>query len=174
MDTRYATPVPDVTIRFASRDDVRVVLALIRELAEFELLLDQVAADETTLAEELFGARKVAEVILAERGGEAVGFAVFFHNFSTFRGRAGLWLEDLYVKPQARGRGIGRALITFVAKIAVERKCGRFEWAVLDWNERAIEFYRSIGAVAMTEWTIQRLTGEALERLGGGRDFPDT
>ena len=173
MHQTYATPVAGVTFRYATRDDVPVLLSLIRELAEFEQLLDQVRADESTLAEELFGSRRVAEALLAEEGGEAVAFAVFFHNFSTFMGRAGLWLEDLYVRPHARRRGIGRALITFVARIAVERKCGRFEWSVLDWNTRAIDFYRSLGAVAMDDWTTQRVTGEALERLGGA-PFPVT
>jgi GNAT superfamily N-acetyltransferase len=169
MSARYSTCVPDVYLRYATHEDVPVLLTLIRELAEFEHLLDQVAADESTLAHELFGKRRVAEVIIGELAGEPVAFAVFFHNFSTFVGRAGLYLEDLYVRPHARGRGIGRALITFVAKIAVERNCGRFEWSVLDWNTRAIEFYRSLGAVAMSDWTVQRVTGEALKRLGSGR-----
>ena len=164
--TRYTTPVPGLYLRFASRADVPVILELIRELAEFEKLSDQVVADETMLSEQLFGARQVAEVVLAEIEGAAVGLAVFFHNFSTFLGRAGLYLEDLYVKPHARGRGIGRSLITFVARIAVDRKCGRFEWSVLDWNTRAIEFYRALGAVPMQGWTVQRVTGAALERLG--------
>ena len=127
MSERYSTPVSGLYFRYATREDVPLLLTLIRELAEFEHLLDQVAADEATLGEELFGARRVAEVIIAELRGEAVAFAVFFHNFSTFLGRAGLYLEDLYVCPNARGQGIGRALISFVAKIAVERKCGRFE-----------------------------------------------
>jgi GNAT superfamily N-acetyltransferase len=168
MSQRYSTPVPGLYFRYAMREDVPLLLTLIRELAEFEHLLDQVAADEATLADELFGARRVAEVIIAELRGDAVAFAVFFHNFSTFVGRAGLYLEDLYVRPHARGQGIGRALISFVAKIAVERKCGRFEWAVLDWNMRAIEFYRSLGAVPMSDWTVQRVTGAALQRLGRG------
>ncbi|HYC44936.1 MAG TPA: GNAT family N-acetyltransferase [Burkholderiales bacterium] len=171
MQERFSTPVGGVTFRYATRADAPVLLALIRELAEFEHLLDQVAADEATLADELFGARRVAEVLLAEEGDETVAFAVYFHNFSTFVGRAGLYLEDLYVRPHARRRGIGRALICFVARVAVERKCGRFEWSVLDWNTRAIDFYRSIGAVAMDEWTVQRVTGAALERLGS-REFP--
>ena len=169
---RFITPVPGLYFRFASRDDIAVILTLVRELAEFEKLLEQVAADEATLGEQLFGSRRVAEVVLAELDGETVGFAVFFHNFSTFLGRAGLYLEDLYVKPHARGKGVGRWLITFVAKIAVDRKCGRFEWAVLDWNTHAIDFYRSIGAVAMNEWTIHRVTGAALERLGS-HAFPE-
>jgi GNAT superfamily N-acetyltransferase len=164
--TRFATPVPEVFFRFATAADVSVLLDLIRELAEFEHLLDQVQAEEATLRGELFGRRRVAEVVLAEQGDEAIAFAVYFHNFSTFVGRAGLYLEDLYVRPAARGRGIGRALIQFVASIAVERNCGRFEWAVLDWNTRAIDFYRSLGAVAMSEWTVQRVTGSALAQLG--------
>ncbi|MGZ8267738.1 MAG: N-acetyltransferase family protein [Burkholderiales bacterium] len=171
MTKRYATPVPDVYFRFATRDDVPVLLELIRELAEFEHLLDQMTADEATLADELFGPRRVAEAVIAELDAEAVGFAVYFHNFSTFVGRAGLYLEDLYVKPHARRKGIGRALIQFVARIAVERNCGRFEWAVLDWNTRAIEFYRSLGAAPMSDWTVQRVTGHALERLGSAA-FP--
>ena len=169
----YATPVAGVTFRYATREDIPVLLTLIKELAEFEELLDHVRADEATLADELFGSRRVAEALLAEEGGQAVGFAVFFHSFSTFVGRAGLWLEDLYVRPYARRRGIGRALITFVARIAVERGCGRFEWSVLDWNTRAIDFYRSLGAVAMDQWTTQRVTGVALERLGR-QAFPKT
>lgn len=162
----YETPVPRVVFRFAARDDIPVLLEMIRELAEFEHLLDIVTADEGTLANELFGERKVAEAVIAESNGEAVAFAVFFHNFSTFVGRAGLWLEDLYVRPHARRKGIGRALIAFVARIAVERNCGRFEWAVLDWNTHAIDFYRSLGAVGLDDWTIQRVTGDALKRLG--------
>jgi GNAT superfamily N-acetyltransferase len=163
---RYSTPVPDLYFRHAAREDAPVLLELIRELAEFEKLLDHVTADEATLADALFGERRVAEAVLAELNGEAVGFAVFFHNFSTFLGRAGLYLEDLYVKPHARGRGVGRWLVSFVARIAVERKCGRFEWSVLDWNTRALDFYRSLGAAPMDEWTVQRVTGPALERLG--------
>jgi GNAT superfamily N-acetyltransferase len=166
MVDRFSTAVPDLYLRYASRDDVPLLLTLIRELAEFEQLIDLVAADEATLAAELFGDRHVAEAIIADFRGESVAFAVFFHNFSTFLGRAGLYLEDLYVRPHARRQGIGRALISFVASIAVERNCGRFEWSVLDWNTRAIDFYRSLGAVAMDEWTVQRVTGAALQRLG--------
>ena len=168
---RYSTPVPDLYFRFGTREDVPVILALIRELAEFERLSDQVVADETQLADALFGQRRVAEVVLAELEGEAVGFAVFFHNFSTFLGRAGLYLEDLYVKPAFRGLGIGKWLITFVARIAVDRKCGRFEWSVLDWNTHALDFYRALGAVAMDQWTVQRVTGAALLKLGS-HEFP--
>lgn len=166
MTQQYSTPVRGLCFRVATREDVPVLLGLIRELAEFERLTDQVQADEATLAAELFGSRTVAEAVLADLDGEAVGFAVFFHNFSTFLGRAGLYLEDLYVQPHARGRGVGKGLIRFVAKIAVDRKCGRLEWSVLDWNTHAVDFYRSLGAVAMDGWTVQRVTGSALERLG--------
>lgn len=153
--------------RFAAVSDVHIILTFIRELASFEGLLDQVVADEATLVESLFGSRPSAEVVLADLDGEAVGFALFFHNFSTFLGRPGLYLEDLYVRPHARGRGIGKRLMSFLARIAVQRKCGRFEWWVLDWNQRAIEFYRTIGAIGMDEWTVQRVTGTALTRLAG-------
>ena len=172
MTQRFGTPVAELELRFATVDDVPVLLGLIRELAEFERLADHVHATEALLAEELFGPRRVAEAVIAELDGEPVAFAVFFHNFSTFLGRAGLYLEDLYVKPHARGKGIGGCLIRFVAKVAVERKCGRFEWSVLDWNTDAIDFYRALGAVAMNEWTVQRVTGVALERLGS-TDFPE-
>jgi GNAT superfamily N-acetyltransferase len=168
---RYRTPLPGLYFRYATRFDMPDLLALIRELAEFEKLLDQVSADEATLSDALFGSRHVAEAVLAELDGEIVGFAVFFHNFSSFLGRAGLHLEDLYVRPHARGKGVGRCLISFVAKIAVERQCGRFEWSVLDWNTRALDFYRALGAVPMDDWTVQRVTGEALARLGS-LEFP--
>lgn len=171
MAQRFRTPVPHLCFRFASREDVPLLLTLIRELAEFEQLLDQVKADEATLSEALFGSRRIAEVVIAEFEGEPAGFALYFHNFSTFVGRAGLYLEDLYVRPHLRGRGVGRWLIAFVAKIAVERNCGRFEWAVLDWNTRALELYRSLGAVPMDDWTVQRVTGAALQRLGS-QAFP--
>jgi GNAT superfamily N-acetyltransferase len=172
MTQRFGTPVPGLELRFAAVADVPVLLELIRELAAFERLADQVHATEALLAEELFGARRVAEAAIAELDGKPVAFAVFFHNFSTFLGRAGLYLEDLYVRPHARGKGVGGCLIRFVAKVAVERNCGRFEWSVLDWNTDAIEFYRSLGAVAMDQWTVQRVTGVALERLGS-TDFPE-
>jgi GNAT superfamily N-acetyltransferase len=172
MALRYSTPVRDLYFRYAQREDVPTLLELIRELAEFEHLLDQVAADEATLSEQLFGEQRVAEVVIAELAQEPVAFAVYFHNFSTFVGRAGLYLEDLYVRPHARRKGIGRALISFVAKVAVDRNCGRFEWSVLDWNTRAIDFYRSLGAVAMDQWTVQRVTGAALQRLGS-QAFPN-
>jgi GNAT superfamily N-acetyltransferase len=145
---------------------VPLILGLIKELAEYEKLSDEVVADEETLRRNLFGeGHRGAEVVVAEHDGEPVGFALFFHNFSTFLGRPGLYLEDLYVRPAFRGRGAGKALLAHLAALAKERGCGRMEWWVLDWNEGAIGFYESIGAEAMDEWTVYRVTGEALERL---------
>jgi GNAT superfamily N-acetyltransferase len=152
-------------IRSATRADVAAVLRLIRALAEYEKLLHEAVATEEQLARTLFGERPSAEVLLAEEGGSAVGLALFFQNYSTFLARPGIYLEDLYVEPEARGRGIGKALLQAVARIAVERQCGRFEWAVLDWNTPAIDFYKSLGAHPMHDWTVFRLTGEALARL---------
>jgi GNAT superfamily N-acetyltransferase len=149
----------------ATECDLRLVLSFIRKLAEYEKLSDQVVATEELLREGLFGARRVAEVVLAYAGDEPVGFALFFYNFSTFVGRPGIYLEDLFVEPAHRGKGFGKALLVHVAKLAVERGCGRFEWAVLDWNIPAIDFYRSLGAVPLEDWTLFRLTGEALERV---------
>jgi GNAT superfamily N-acetyltransferase len=156
-----------ITIRPATRDDVPLVLEFIRDLARYERLEHEVAASEAQLAEALFGERPYAEVVFACIGGEPVGFALFFHNFSTFKGRPGIYLEDLFVRPEARGRGIGKRLLAYLARTAVERRCARLEWSVLDWNEPAIGFYRSLGAVPMDEWTIFRLTGEALVLLAG-------
>lgn len=155
-------------IRPATAADVPVILTFIQELAEYEKLRHEAVATEAQIRETLFGPRPYAEVILAEVGGEPVGFALFFHNYSTFLGRPGLYLEDLYVRPEARGRGVGRRLLTHLAAIAIERGCGRMEWSVLDWNEPAIGFYRSLGARPMDEWTVFRVTGEALERLAKG------
>src|SRR2546423_3576245 len=138
-------------IRAATEADVPLILRCIRELAEYERLAHEVVATEDVLRETLFGARPYAEVVIAEDGGEAVGFALFFHNYSTFLGRPGIYLEDLYVRPQARGRGVGRALLAHLARLTVERRCGRLEWWVLDWNEDAIRFYRSLGAQPMDE-----------------------
>lgn len=156
---------PSPTLRFATIEDVPTILGFIRELAEYERLSDEVSADEATLRETLFGDRRVAEVILAETEGEAAGFALFFHNFSTFLGRPGIYLEDLYVRPSHRGRGIGEILLRRLAALARERGCGRLEWSVLDWNEDAIRFYRRLGAVPMDDWTVYRVAGEALARL---------
>jgi GNAT superfamily N-acetyltransferase len=152
-------------IRPATEDDVPIILSLIRELAEYERLSHEVVATEGLLRETLFGERRGAEVLIACCKGAPAGFALFFHSFSTFLGRPGIYLEDLYVKPEFRGRGIGRALLTHLARLAKERGCGRLEWAVLDWNEPAIKLYKSIGAVPMDEWTVYRVTGEALETL---------
>jgi len=153
-------------LRRATREDAPAVLRLIRALADYEKLSHEVVASESALAETLFGPDPAAEVLLAEEGGRAVGFALFFRNYSTFLGRPGIYLEDLFVEPEWRGRGVGKALLKAVARLAVERGCGRFEWLVLDWNEPAIGFYRSLGARPMDGWTVMRLTGEALRRLG--------
>jgi GNAT superfamily N-acetyltransferase len=152
-------------IREATADDTPTIAALIRALAEYERLSREVRLDEDELRAQLFGERRYAEVILAEHDGEVVGFALFFHNFSTFLGKPGIYLEDLFVKPEHRGGGHGRALLAHLAKLAVERGCGRLEWAVLDWNEPSIAFYRSLGATAMDDWTTYRLTGDALSAL---------
>ncbi|TDK23029.1 GNAT family N-acetyltransferase [Luteimonas aestuarii] len=154
-----------IQLRPATRADVPTILALIRGLADYEKLAHEVEADEDGLADTLFGTRPGAEVVIAEADGHAAGFALFFHNYSTFLARPGLYLEDLFVLPAYRGRGIGRALMVHLARLALERGCGRFEWSVLDWNVPAIGFYRSLGAVGMDEWTVQRVSGEALQRL---------
>ncbi len=155
-------------IRPATPADIATILGLVRELAAFEREPDAVVATEADLAEALFGDRPAAEAVIAEDGGAPLGFALFFHNFSTWTGKRGLYLEDLYVTPAARGRGVGTALLRHLAAVALERGCGRFEWSVLDWNADAIAFYRAMGAVGMDEWTIQRVTGEALQRLARG------
>jgi GNAT superfamily N-acetyltransferase len=152
-------------IRFAEPTDVPTLLALVRELAEYENAADQVAASEAQLAEALFGPKPAAEALIAEQDDRAVGLALFFHNFSTWTGRRGLYLEDLYVQPEARGAGIGKALLKRLAEIAVARGCARFEWAVLEWNQPAIDFYRAMGAEMMDEWRICRVTGDALAAL---------
>ena len=156
---------PILTIRPATVEDVALVARLIRELAEYERLADAAVATEADLREQLFGERPAAEVLVAEADGEPAGFALFFHTFSTFLGKRGLYLEDLFVRPSARGVGLGKHLMAALARIAVQRDCGRFEWSVLDWNAPAIGFYRRIGAVGMDEWTVQRLEGEALHAL---------
>jgi GNAT superfamily N-acetyltransferase len=155
-----------VTIREARPGDVPVIAALIRALAEYEKLADACHADEDALQEHLFGARPFVEALVAEDGGAPAGFALFFHNYSTFLTKPGIYLEDVFVKPEHRGRGIGRALLARLAALAVERGCGRLEWAVLDWNAPAIGFYESLGARSMSEWTVFRLDGENLARLG--------
>ena len=154
-------------IRAARPADFSTILRFVRELAAFEREPDAVRSTEPMLAEALFGAAPAAEAVVAELQGATVGFALFFHNFSTWEGRRGLYLEDLYVTPEARGCGIGKALLRHLAAIAVERGCARFEWSVLDWNANAIALYRAMGAVGQDEWTVQRVTGEALQRLAG-------
>ena len=152
-------------IRPATPDDVPVIAKLIRDLAEYERLLDKCILKEPDLREHLFGTRRYAEVLLAEETGDVVGFALFFHNYSTFRGKPGIYLEDLFVIPEARGRGHGKALLVALAKLAVERDCSRVEWSVLNWNTPSIKFYKSLGAGPMDEWTVYRLTDEALSRV---------
>ena len=154
-----------VNIRSAIQGDVPVIAQLIRGLARFEKLEHEVVMTEDLLATALFGKRQYAEVLLAEDEGQAVGFALFFHNFSTFLGRPGIYLEDLFVMPEHRGKGIGRLLLASLARLAVERGCGRLEWAVIDWNREAIRFYERLGARPNSDWTIYRLTGEALSGL---------
>jgi GNAT superfamily N-acetyltransferase len=153
-------------LRPARPEDVATIVSLIRALAEYEKMADECHADETALAEHLFGPRPRAEVIIAEWDGAPAGFALFFHNYSTFLTKPGIYLEDLFVKPELRGHGIGKALLSELARLAVERGCGRLEWAVLTWNTPAIGFYEKLGAVPMKEWQVYRLTGHSLERLG--------
>jgi len=153
------------TIRTATAEDIPLILRFIKDLADYEKLSHEVTATEDILRRNLFTERKTAEVLLASEGETYVGFAVFFHNFSTFVGKPGIYLEDLFVKPEFRGRGYGKALIAYIARLAQERDCGRFEWAVLNWNQPSLEFYRSIGAVPMKEWTVQRLTREGIDAL---------
>ncbi|HYC92910.1 MAG TPA: GNAT family N-acetyltransferase [Thermoanaerobaculia bacterium] len=156
-----------MTLRTASEADVPLILRFIRELAEYERLAHECIATEEGVRETLFGARRYAEVIIAEEDGQPAGFALFFHNYSTFLARPGIYLEDLYVRPEMRGRGVGKKLLSRLAAIALERNCGRLEWAVLDWNEDAIRFYRSLGAKPQDEWTVYRVTGDALQTLAG-------
>ncbi len=152
-------------IRPATRADLPLIAALIRELADYERLADAVRFDEAGLGEHLFGARPAAEVLIAEADGKPQGFALFFHTFSTFEGKPGLYLEDLFVRPEARGLGLGKALLARLAATALQRGCARFEWAVLDWNAPAIGFYEAIGACAMDDWTVMRVDGPALHTL---------
>jgi len=149
-------------IMSATPDDVPLLLQFIKELAAYERLTHEVTVTEAVLHESLFGAHPVAEALIGWYEDQPVAFALFFHNFSTFLGKPGLYLEDLFVKPEFRGRGFGKAMLTHLAKLAVARGCGRFEWSVLDWNEPAIRFYQKLGAVAMDEWTVYRITGNAL------------
>ncbi len=166
-------PRPALRIDAATPADLEPVVAMIRELAAYERLLEQCRIEPADLRRDLFGPRPYAEAAVAREGDAPVGFALWFHNYSTFKGRPGLYLEDLFVRPAWRGRGYGEALLRHCARLAVERGCARFEWSVLDWNEPAIAFYRKLGAVAMDEWTVQRVAGPALRALAGLDDTVD-
>lgn len=155
----------DIVVRFAEPDDCDTIFALIQGLAEYEKLTHAVTGDALALREHLFGLNKYAEVILAEHNGQPTGFALFFHNYSTFLTKPGIYLEDIFVLPEYRRLGIGKALLTKIAQIAVERNCGRLEWSVLDWNEPAIAFYRRMGADILDEWRICRVMGDAMTRM---------
>ena len=159
------TAPPEFHIRPATEADAALVLQFVRELAQYERLLHEVVATEESVRETLFGARPYAEVSLGYLADTPAAFALYFHNYSTFLGRPGIYLEDLYVREEFRGRGLGRAMLRHLARLARERGCGRLEWAVLNWNEPAINFYKGLGAAPMDEWTVFRLTGEALDRL---------
>ena len=154
----------EITFRYAKKQDLALILDYIKGLAEYENLENEVVATEEILEEWIFNQKK-AEVILAQADGEEAGFILFFHNFSTFLGRAGIYLEDLYVRPEFRGSGVGKALLKKLGAITVERGCGRLEWSCLDWNQKSIDFYRSLGAVPMDEWTVYRVTGDTLKKL---------
>mgnify|MGYP002784863604 CR=1 FL=1 len=162
MDTDTVT---SCRFRRAEKKDVPVILQLIRELAAYEKLEHEVVTDEVTLEKSLFGEKPYAEVLLAETEGEIAGFCLFFHNFSTFLGKPGIYIEDIYVRPEYRGQGIGKEFFSEISAIAEQRKCGRVEWWVLDWNKPAITFYESMGAIAMDEWTVYRLPEEKYKRL---------
>jgi len=156
---------PYFTIRSATIEDTVLILRFIRELADYEKLLHEVVADESTLKESLFGEVAHAKVVIGEYDGVAVSFALYFHNFSTFLGRPGIYLEDLYVQPTMRGKGLGKILLGYLASLAIESNCGRLEWWVLNWNKPAIDFYQSLGAQSMDEWTVNRVAGQALGTL---------
>mgnify|MGYP001473577400 FL=1 len=162
-----------VTLRAATPDDVTLIRELIEGLADYERLRHECVATDASLRETLFGARPYAEVVIADVDGSAAGFALFFHNYSTFLAKPGIYLEDLFVRPEQRGRGVGKALLQRLAQLAVERGCGRLEWSVLDWNADAIGFYRSLGARPQDEWTVYRVTGDALTQLASGEEQAD-
>lgn len=159
------TKIPGFEIKLAQPEDTPLILSFIEELAEYEKLSHEMVADERTLRQSLFGERKVAEVIIGVFQAEPVGFALYFHNFSTFLGRPGIYLEDLYIKPEMRGKGFGKTVLAYLARLAIQRNCGRLEWWVLDWNKPAITFYKKLRAVPMEDWTVNRLTDDALEKL---------
>ena len=162
------TEANDLRLTMATEEDLPQILFFIKALAEYERMADCVVATEEGLRQSLFGDRPYAECVIARWKGEPAGFALFFHNFSTFLGRPGIYLEDLFVDPALRGKGVGKALLRFLAHLATERNCGRLEWAVLDWNESAIGFYKSLGAEPQDDWTVFRLKGDALARLAAG------
>lgn len=164
MNTLVETKVKNFYLRFAEEKDVSIILDFIKELADYEKLSAEVVATEEILNESLFE-RKMAEVIIGEFDGKPVGFALFFHNFSTFLGKPGIYLEDLYVKPQMRGKGLGKAMLSFLSELAIERDCGRLEWSCLDWNKSSIDFYKNLNAVPMEDWTVYRLSNKSLSDL---------
>jgi len=164
MEKIIDTKLKDFKLRLAEVKDVPLILEFIKELADYEKMLHEVVATEEILRESLFE-KKIAEVVVGEYKNEPVAFSLFFHNFSTFLGRPGIYLEDLYVKPEMRGMGIGKIMLSYLAKLAVERNCGRLEWWCLDWNEPSIEFYKGMGAVSMDDWTVYRVHDEALDKL---------
>lgn len=163
----HTTSLPHFEIRPATAQDVPLILTFIKKLAAYECLAHEVVATEALLRETLFGERKTAEVVIGYIHNEPVAFALFFHNYSTFLARPGIYLEDLYVEETERGKSFGKAMLAYLAQLAIERNCGRLEWWVLDWNERAIRFYKNLGAVPMSDWTVFRVTGEALQNLAG-------
>jgi len=169
MQTTWNAAGPPLQIVPAVRGDAPVIVQLIRELAEYERLLPEVRITIADVERDLFGSRPYAEAAVARVADEPIGFALWFHNYSTFAGRPGLYLEDLFVRPAFRGCGYGEALLRYLARLALERGCARFEWSVLDWNTPAIAFYRKLGAVALDDWTVQRVTGDALRALASGR-----
>lgn len=164
MKKMINTKVNNFKLRFAEEDDTKLILDFIKELADYEKLLNEVVATEEVLHDSLF-VQKKAEVIVGEYNGKPVGFALFFHNFSTFLGKSGIYLEDLYIKPEMRGKGLGKIMLSFLAKLAVKRNCGRFEWWCIDWNEPSIKFYKNMGAKQMDEWTVYRVDDVALRNL---------
>lgn len=165
MNKPYKTKIPGFGIRWAERNDIPLIRSLIIAIAEYEKLSHEVVATEKDLEKYLFGEHKIAEVLLGHYNGKSVGFALFFHNFSTFEGKPGIYLEDLFIHEEYRGNGFGKALLTLLAKIAVERGCARLEWSVLDWNKPALDFYTSLGAIIMNEWLTNRVTGKSLTTM---------
>ena len=165
METETTTQIPGFTIREATVKDVPLILSFIRELADYEKLSHEVVATEEDLQRELFGDRPVSQVLIGNYKEKPVCFALFFHNFSTFLGKSGIYLEDLYVKPKQRGQGFGKVMLSYLGHLARARQCGRLEWSVLDWNQPAIDFYKAMGAVPMDEWTVYRVTGNSLQKL---------